>query len=213
MRKILSIVTTIMFLGIGNSMAETGMGITGNFASVEASGSETLRNGGDTTSGSIDNDVVVPEIFIELIGDRGALGVAYIPVQELGKKSRSDSNTRGDTGTYTAEAEVDSHVMVYGDLNLTEMGGQTIYAKGGIAHAKISTLEDLNSGSTYKDQNVWGTTIGLGMKGDLGSGGLYYKLDVTKTVYDEYRDTNSTGNQIKADTDIVSGKVSLGYKF
>ena len=84
MRKILSIVTTIMFLGIGNSMAETGMGITGNWASLETTGSETLREGGDTTSGSHDTDVAIPELFIEFIGDRGAFGLAYIPVQESG---------------------------------------------------------------------------------------------------------------------------------
>ena len=213
MRKILSIVTTIMFLGIGNSMAETGMGITGNWASLETTGSETLREGGDTTSGSHDTDVAIPELFIEFIGDRGAFGLAYIPVQELGKKSRSDSNSDGDTGDYKAEAEVDGHVMLYVDLNLTEYANQTIYAKGGISNAKISTLESLNSGSSYKDQNVWGTTLGLGIKGDLGSGGFYYKLDATHTEYSEYKDTNSVGNMVKADAEVTSGKLSVGYKF
>ena len=51
--------------------------------------------------------MLVPELFIEFIGDRAAVGLAYIPVQELGSKSRSDSNSDGDTGDYKAEAEVD----------------------------------------------------------------------------------------------------------
>jgi len=213
MKRILSIVTAVFILSVGNATAEMGVGITGNYASVETSGSETLRQAGATTNATHDHDVLVPELFIEFIGDRAAVGLAYIPVQELGSKSRSDSNSDGDTGDYKAEAEVDAHVMAYVDINLTEVYGQTLYAKGGVSHAKISTLESLNSGSTYKDQNVWGTTIGLGLKSDLGGGGLYYKTDLTFTRYDEYKETNSVGNMIKADTEVLSGKLSLGYKF
>ena len=42
MKRILSIVTAVFILSVGNATAEMGVGITGNFASVETSGSETL---------------------------------------------------------------------------------------------------------------------------------------------------------------------------
>ena len=38
----------------------------------------------------------------------GSIGVSYIPTRELGSKSRSDSNSDGDTGTYKAKAELDN---------------------------------------------------------------------------------------------------------
>ena len=212
MRKILSIVTTLVFFGFTTAIAEMGVGLTGNFASVETSGNQTLRDGGATTAATHDNDVTVPEIFVEIIGDRGAVGLAYIPAQELGSKSRSDSNATGDTGTDKAAAEVSGHVMLYADVNIAEYANQTFYLKGGIASAELTTQEDLNSGSTYSDETVLGATVGLGMKGDVGSN-LYYKLDVTYTDYDDYRDTNSVGNTVTAETEITSGKISVGYKF
>ena len=113
----------------------------------EASGTETTRQSAQKNTGSHDEDAVVPELFIEASGDNGVtVGMSYIPTRELGNKSRSDTNSDGDTGTYTAKAELDNVVQLYVDVPFAETFGSTVYGKVGIQHATISTLESLNSG-------------------------------------------------------------------
>ena len=162
-------------------------------------------------------DVVVPELFLEAISDDGVtFGVSYIPTRELGSKSRSDSNTGGDTGTYKAEAELDNVIQFYADVPLTELSGYPIYGKLGIQHATIATLESLNSGSEYPDEDVLGFTIGLGTKGDLPYGNnLYYKAEATYTDFETYKqDSNSSpSNSVEADLTDMAVKLSIGYKF
>ena len=134
----------------------------------------------------------------------------------MGKKSRSDTSTTGDgqdTGTYTAEAELDNLVQLYADIPLM---GSMLYGKVGIQHATIATLESLNSGSTYPNQDVMGYTIGLGTKGDLPYGNnLYYKAEATFTDFEDYEaDSNSTpANKVVAELEDVAVKLSIGYKF
>jgi len=107
---------------------------------------------------------------------------------------------------------VEDLLMVYADFNLTETAGHTVYGKIGFAHASIITNESLNSGSTYGDQDVLGGIIGIGAKADFG-GNYYYKLEATYTDFEEYSDTGSGGSNISADVEVMSAKVSVGYKF
>ena len=59
------------------------------------------------------------EIFIETFDDSGlAFGISYIPTRDMGSKSRSDTNSEGDTGTYKAAAELDNVVQIYTDVLL-----------------------------------------------------------------------------------------------
>ena len=210
-KQILSVITAMLFSG-SYLVADIGVGITANMSSVETSGSETLRHSSKVTNGSHDESVLLPEIFIEAISDIGTFGISYIPVQEMGTKTRSDTNSDGDTGSYKAEAELENHIMLYTDLNLGEAYGQTFYVKAGVSIATIATSEALNSGSTYGNDDVFGFTGGLGFKADLGSN-LYYKVEGTYTEYDTYNGQSTADNKVEADTDIYSGKVSLGYKF
>lgn len=219
MKKLALTLSAALLMLVNTANAEVAMGITANFAQIDTDGSETLRDSAKVTSASHSENVVVPEVFIEVTGDSGAFGVAYIPVQELGTKSREDSisspQIAGDAGTYTAKAEVASHIMVYADINMSDFMGQTIYGKLGIANATIETEESLNSGSTYSDQDVMGYTVGLGMRGSLDGlySGSFYKLEGTYTDYEDYEDTSTALNKIVAETEITSVKASVGYNF
>ena len=214
-RILITIITSLSMISYVNA-AEIGMGVSMNFADVDTSGTETLRQSGKLSSTTHSTSVSVPEVFVEIIGDLGSLGVAYVPAQEMGKKTRNDSNAKGDTGAYTAKAEVDAHVAAYVDANVYNFAGQQLYVKGGVAHATIVTKEALNGGSTYTDQDVWGYTYGAGLKGAIpfvGGDNYYYKAEYTLTDYDEYVHTNDVANKIKAETEIESMKISIGYKF
>ena len=220
MKKTILVLISFLFISFQAVKAEVGVGITGAAHFLDASGTETTRTSGQKNTGSHSEDAVVPELFIETITDNGgAFGIAYIPTRSMGSKSRSDTSTTGDgqdTGTYKAEAELDNVIQIYGDIPLTDLAGFPIYAKVGVQHATITTLESLNSGSTYPDQDVFGFTLGLGTKGDLPLGNnLYYKADVTYTDFEDYsaNDEAGTGNKVEADLEDVAVKFSIGYKF
>tara|TARA_B100000941_G_scaffold186018_1_gene133811 strand:+ start:102 stop:752 length:651 start_codon:yes stop_codon:yes gene_type:complete len=216
MKKLVTIVLSFLFITIHSAKAEMAIGITGANHMLEVSGTETTRQSAQKNTGSHDEDVMVPEIFVEAISDAGlAVGLSYIPTRELGKKSRTDSNSDGDSGTYKAEAELDNVIQLYVDVPVTDFGGQSVYLKGGVQHATIATLESLNSGSTYPDADVLGLTLGLGVKGDLPYGNFFYKADLTYTDFEDYSSDSdgSTGNKVVAELEDTAVKLSIGYKF
>ena len=215
MKKIITILSAAMLsLFTAQAHAEWAIGITANMATVDTDGSETLRDSGKITTASDSQDVVVPELFIEVVGDAGVIGLAYIPTQEIGKKKRTDSATvaENDAGDYKAEAEVGKHTMIYANINLLDVMGGKLYAMAGLSYAEIITLENLNGGSTYENQDVLGTTLGAGFRGNL-SDTYFYKLEGTFTDYDGFSDTNTAGNKIVADTEVSSIKLSVGAQF
>lgn len=218
MKKLFAIFLSFLFISTSVAKADVGIGITGALHMFDASGTETTRQSLEKNNGSHSEDVIVPELFVEAISDDGiTFGVSYIPTRELGSKSRSDTNSAGDTGTYKAEAELDNVIQFYTDIPTTlDVAGNSLYAKVGIQHATIATLESLNSGSTYPDEDVLGYTIGLGTKGDLPYGNnLYYKAEATYTDFEDYSagDTAGTGNKVEADLEDIAVKLSIGYKF
>jgi len=219
MKKITAIILSFIFISLQAAKAEVGIGITGAVHLLMADGTETTRTSNEKNTGSHDEEVLVPELFIEAVTDQGTIGISYIPTKEVGSESRKDTSTSGDsqdTGTYKAEAELDNVFQVYTDLPMTEMMGYPVHLKLGISHATLKTLESLNSGSTYPDQDLLGYTIGFGTKGDLAYGdNMYYKAEATYTAFEEYSagDEGNTGNHVQADLEDFALKFSVGYKF
>ncbi len=217
MKRLLTILLSFLFISFQSVKADNiGVGITGAMHSIDISGTETTRNSGQKNNGSHTEEVAIAELFIEKTYDSGfAMGVSYIPTRDMGSKSRSDTNSEGDTGTYKAAAELDNVVQIYFDAPITDAYGSNVYAKFGLQHATIVTLESLNSGSTYPNEDVIGLTLGLGAKGDLPYGNLYYKLEGTYTDFADYEETaaSGAGNTVTAELEDVALKLSLGYKF
>tara|TARA_Y100001970_G_C13971606_1_gene718496 strand:+ start:228 stop:887 length:660 start_codon:yes stop_codon:yes gene_type:complete len=219
MKKLLTILFTAFFISSAPAIAEVGIGITGTFAKVESEGHTLAKTGTrpDKSVGSSSEDVVIAEVFAEVMTDNGfAVGVSYIPTRDMGSKTRKDTETSVDgtntttsnSATYKGDAEVDDLIMFYADIPIGP-----VYAKLGIQRATIVSLESLNSGSTYDNTDVTGTTIGLGYKSDFG-GSLYYKGEVTKTKFDDISINNSTNTEtVEGEIDVTSAKLSLGYKF
>ena len=215
MKKLVAIVCSLFLLTTISAKAEMGIGISGAFHMLEADGTEITRSSNEKNNGTHSEDALVPELFIEMIGDNGsALGISYIPTRDMGSKSRTDSNSDGDSGTYTAKAELDNVIQIYVDTPTYSVGPASLYGKFGIQTATIITGESLNSGSTYPDEDVFGYTIGFGTKGDL-TGGMYYKAEITYTDFEDYEaDSSSTpANKVEAELEAYAAKFSLGYKF
>ena len=214
MKKLISIVSSLILVSTVTAYAEVGIGISGAMMSIDGDGSETTRTSNQVNKGSHSKTVTVPEVFVELLMDNGgALGVSYIPTRDMGSKSRSDTNSEGDTGTYTAKAELDNVVKFYGDIPMGSFAGGTSYLTLGLQHVELATLESLNSGATYPDKNLFGYTVGLGLKGDVPYGSnLYYKGEVTYTDFETY-EADGAGNKVSADLDATAARLSIGYKF
>tara|TARA_E500000178_G_C16922185_1_gene707751 strand:- start:413 stop:1066 length:654 start_codon:yes stop_codon:yes gene_type:complete len=217
MKKTITILLSFLFISFQAAKADIGVGITGAYHMFDASGNERTRQSNQINNGSHSDEVIVPELFIEGMDDNGfTIGFSYIPTRDVGSKSRTDSNSDGDSGTYTAKAELDNVVQIYVDVPLVSAGAFPIHGKLGVQHATIVTLESLNSGSTYPDQDVLGVTIGLGTKGDLPYGNnLYYKVEATYTDFEEYSNdsTSSPQNRVTADLEDTAVKFSIGTKF
>ena len=214
MKKISILVSSLIFVTMVSANAEFGIGITGAAHMLDASGTETTRESGQLNGGSHKETAIVPELFLEAIDENGyAFGISYIPTRDMGSKSRSDTNSEGDTGTYTAKAELDNVIQLYADLPMGEVMGMQTHFKIGFQHVTLAALETLNSGSDYPNKDLWGTTLGLGVKGDLPYGNnLYYKGELTYTKFEDYN-AQGTGNTVSAELDDTAAKFSIGYKF
>ena len=214
MKKNIAIFLSFIFLACQSVKADMAIGITGAMHMFEVSGTETTRTSGQKNTGDHSEDVVVPELFVETGSDGVTFGLSYIPTRDMGSKSRTDTGDQS-AGTYKAEAELDNVIQLYVDYSVTEYAGAEIYLKGGIQHATIVTLESLNSGSTYPNQDVFGYTIGIGAKGDLPYANTFYKADLTYTDFEDYSQsaTDGLGNKVEADLEDVAVKLSVGYKF
>ena len=215
MKKIISIITSLFFLSTFAAKAEIGVGISGALHMMDASGTETTRQSGEKNSGGISEDVGVPELFIETIGDNGVtFGLSYIPQRSVGTKSRVDAESPGDTdgddGTYKAAAELDNVFKIYADI---PTGYASTYVHVGVQHVTLTTLESLNSGASYPNKDLLGATVGFGTKGDLPFGNnLYYKGEVTYTNFESY-EADGAGNKVTADLEDYAARIAIGYKF
>ena len=96
MKKLYSILTSLILLTFTSAKAEIGVGVSGALHMLDVSGSETTRQSGEVNRGSQEEDVMVGEVFVEAIAENGwTVGLAYIPTRDMGSKSRSDSNSDG----------------------------------------------------------------------------------------------------------------------
>jgi hypothetical protein len=214
MKKLITSISALLFLTLVSAKAEIGIGISGAMHLIDGTGSETTRTSNQVNSGSHDETATVPEVFIEAINDNGlAVGISYIPTRDMGSKSRADSNSEGDTGTYKAKAELDNVIKFYTDIPAGSIAGYSTYVHLGIQHVTLTTLESLNSGATYPNKDLLGATVGLGTKGDFPFGNnLYYKVEVTYTNFETY-EADGAGNKVSADLEDYAARLSIGYKF
>ena len=214
MKKNIAIFLSFILLSFVPAKADIAVGITGAMHSIDIDGTETTRTSGQKNTGSHSEDVIVPELFVETGGDGVTFGLSYIPTRDMGSKSRTDTGDQS-AGTYKAEAELDNVVQLYVDYSVSEYNGAEIYLKGGIQHATIVTLESLNSGSTYPNQDVFGYTLGIGAKGDLPVANTFYKADLTYTDFQDYSAdaTDGNGNKVEASLEDIAVKFSVGYRF
>ncbi len=225
--KAITIAFLITLFGSSYALAEFVMGVSGSFAAIEASGTET--EGTEKNSGEVKNNVGIGSIFVEMtdvMGSGISVGLDYIP---MSADLSSATKTRGDveksvTGTAAetttsrtqkAQAELDQHMTLYATYDMTP----GLYFKLGYIQADLNTLESLGTGSKYGNETINGMIYGVGSRFDLGSN-LEGRLELSYADYEDIsirssvaRTDVSVNNLIEADIDATLLTASLGYKF
>ena len=214
------------FLFTSVQAGSIGLGISGNVGTISAEGTETEASNSGTDnsirSATAGNNFAFGTAFLEYnFGDseRFTIGVDYVPgTADVNNKnlSRTDVTADGNEanqqdGTRTANAEISDHITYYAELVLIE----GFYVKAGMAQVDIKTKDSYTTGTygTYPDKTLDATIFGLGVKGDLGDGNLFYKLEGTYHDYDTFSATSTTSNTVKANLDGYNGKLAIGMKF
>jgi len=208
-----------------------GIGVSGSIAAVGASGTETdADNTGTEVSnreGTASNNVALGSIFAEYTFEGLAgmtFGVDVIPATaDVNSKSLSRTDTAVGLGTsgsstgsakYTAQAEISDHYTYYAELPL---GGSGAYVMAGYTEMDIATKEKSTNAQTgsYPDTKVDGLKYGIGFKGSLGGGSMFYKIQGSHTEYDTLtvKSDSVKPNSISADLDVTAATIAVGFNF
>ena len=206
-----------------------GLGVTGSFAMIDASGNETDTSTDVNNSTSVSNSVGIGSFFAEYNFDFPlTIGYDFIPGSAdvaPSKLKRSEAELSVDADEVppiggnpvvdrSAQAEVENHTTWYAEYTVFN----NFYVKGGYVEMDVNTTETLTSGIAYGNTSVDGMLYGIGYKNDFGNNG-FYKVEVTQEEFDTLT-LKSTGNlatgttkTVKADLDVTRANFSLGYKF
>ena len=220
MKKIFTFVSALMLIAF-SAHAEKRIGVSGAFSMFDSSGTEEVKSSGTKNSGSHDETVIVPSLFVEFANDAGlTLGLDYVPVEaEIGSSTNARTDTDVDDASDTAgdnkaAAELTGHFTAY---VLAPVGGNGAYLKGGLALATIETTESLATGTTYGNEDVYGMLIGVGLDRDLDNG-MFFRTEATYTDYEDVSfvgsaDGDSVKNKIDAEVDALAFRISIGKAF
>ena len=116
----------------------------------------------------------------------------------------------------TNYASIKDLTLIYVGVPLMETG---LTVKVGVQTATLQTTETLATGSTYKDVDMEGASVGLYYDGAI-TDNLFYRLEGAYTYFDDMSTTGSevggtagTFNKITAELTGVAAKASIGFKF
>ena len=214
MKKILTIVTAILFVS-ASAYAEIRIGFSAAFTGLSTDGTETTKSSGEKNTGTKDEDVVVPSLFLEY-SPQGilALGLDIVPGEaELGSGTGANDDNES-SGANKASAELESHITAYVLLPIRDNG---FYVKAGVAKATVNTTEVLATGTTYGNQDINGLLVGAGVH-KQNDNGLFFRAEASFTDYEDVSitgsvDSDSVSNKVDADVDATAFRISLGKAF
>jgi hypothetical protein len=200
-----------------------GLGVSVQGGAVDLSGTETLKSTGLVSKKEIAQGFATASGYLQYtFGEDGFVfgyektpGGVKISTKNSSKDDKSEAvNENGATVTNKAEATIDGHSAIY--IETPAYGG--FFLKAAYNELTVMTEETLGTGSTYKNVDINGTTIGAGFRGTTDSG-IHMKLTGEITDYDTINITGVSGdgtgdeNTIKADADVYAVKFSVGYNF
>ena len=225
-------IAMLSFASTANSI-EYKVGITGQATAVYGNVTETLKDSGRTSSEEALGAFSYASGFAEVSLESAmglTVGLEYTPdlmefptadrVISTGALDAGGANTAvtgESSGTQTIKASVEEMLTMYVAMPIM---GSGLHVKVGLSQATLQTEESLATGSTYKDVDLDGTSVGMYYDGDIGDM-AFYRVEGSYTEYSDIKVTGSeegvassgSFNTITAELGGVAAKLSLGLRF
>jgi hypothetical protein len=177
----------------------------------------TADNGTDNASSNFGKSNIIPSVDLSyaIPVDNNfflSLGATY----DLSKSTVGQANSLFGGETYTEKMTIKDHYSLYIQPSYAFNNSSSIFAKVAYNFAKGSLTEtgtDLTPTSFTASKNIEGWGYGFGVR-SLITNNIYVQAEAQIDEYDKETSTDS-GNGIRYSFDpkVVSGKISVGYKF
>jgi opacity protein-like surface antigen len=205
------------------------VGASASYGNIDGTARDTQVTGAGAivaqTRGATSGDADFPfgSIFLEYAKtiDKDLdliVGLDYIPLKaEIDSKSFSDTSLEaGSTGTgsRTAKLELSNYATLYLQPTFKIGGGTAVYGKVGYIHGdvKISGSNAATSSTINATDTLNGYTVGLGVQHNINKN-VFVRLEGNFTAHDDVTATDSKGTKFTADSELIAGKLSIGYSF
>ena len=232
MIKIKKIIPTALLLTSISSAAladNWNVGASASYGNIDGTAKDTQRTDAGAvvgqTRGATGGDADFPfgSIFVEYAKTMNKdldliIGLDYVPFKaEIDSKSFSDRSleaTTTGTGTRRAKLELENYATLYLQPTYKIGGGTAVYGKVGYIHGdvKISGSNAATSSTINATDTLNGYTVGLGVQHNLNKN-LFVRLEGNFTAHDDVTATDSKGTKFTADSELIAGKLSIGYSF
>ena len=232
MIKLKKIVPTALLLTSISSAAladNWNVGASVSYGNIDGTAKDTQTTGAGAvvaqTRGATSGDADFPfgSIFVEYAKTLNKdldliIGLDYVPFKaEIDSKSFSDTSLEASTtgtGTRTAKLELENYATLYLQPTYKIGGGTAVYGKVGYIHGdvKISGSNAATSSTINATDTLNGYTVGLGVQHNLNKN-LFVRLEGNFTAHDDVTATDSKGTKFTADSELIAGKLSIGYSF
>ena len=233
MIKIKKIIPTALLLTSISSAAladNWNVGASASYGNLDGTASDTQVGPAATVSQtrgekSGDADFPFASIFVEYAKtiDKNLdiiVGLDYVPFKaEIDSKSFADLNTTGSvasntSGTRKATLELKDYATLYLQPTYKIGGGTAVYGKVGYIHGdvKISGSNTATGSTINATDTLNGYVVGLGVQHNINKN-VFVRLEGSYTDHDNVTATDSLGTKFTADSELIAGKLSIGYSF
>ena len=235
MIKIKKIIPTALLLTSISSAAfadNWNVGASASYGNLDGTASDTQVGPASTvaqTRGSKSGDADFPfaSIFVEYAKtiDQNLdiiVGLDYVPFKaEIDSKSFADTDKRvGDTegfsasGTRKATLDLENYATLYLQPTYKIGGGTAVFGKVGYIHGdvKISGSNTATGSTINATDTLNGYVVGLGVQHNINKN-VFVRLEGSYTDHDSVTATDSLGTKFTADSELIAGKLSIGYSF
>ena len=206
------------------------IGASASYGNIDGTASDTqLDNRTSTTVAQTrganggDADFPFASIFIEYAKtiDKDLdiiIGLDYVPFKaEIDSKSFADTSLEAastGTGTRQAKLELENYATLYLQPTYKIGGGTAVFGKVGYIHGdvKISGSNTATGSTINATDTLNGYVVGLGVQHNINKN-VFVRLEGSYTDHDNVTATDSLGTKFTADSELIAGKISIGYSF
>ena len=235
MIKIKKIIPTALLLTSISSAAladNWNVGASASYGNLDGTASDTQVGPAATVSQtrgakSGDADFPFASIFVEYAKtiDKNLdiiVGLDYVPFKaEIDSKSFADTDKRSplaegspNAGTRKATLDLENYATLYLQPTYKIGGGTAVFGKVGYIHGdvKISGSNTATGSTINATDTLNGYVVGLGVQHNINKN-VFVRLEGSYTDHDNVNATDSLGTKFTADSELIAGKLSIGYSF